>query len=94
MTDTPNGHFLADRYDELRREVLNQGIPCTRGEGLALFLRQGMVNWMGAWFRITPKRKGIEAEKVVNPPKPPLDHKRELTGILSAMVMKSLAGNF
>ncbi len=91
MSTPPDGCFLSDRYDELRREVLDRGIVRTRGDGLALFLRQGMANWMRAWLCFTPQRKGVE--KIVDPPKPPLDHKRELVEILSAMVMKSVAGN-
>jgi hypothetical protein len=86
---TPDADFLTDRYNELRRKVLDQEIPCTGGEGLALFLRRGMVHWMNAWRDMTPREK---KENIAPPSEPPAAHQRELVEILSAMVMKSVAG--
>lgn len=36
------------RYEQLREQALEEGCG-GRGWGLTLFLRRGMVAWMGAW---------------------------------------------
>ncbi|MBI5787681.1 MAG: hypothetical protein HZA78_02345 [Candidatus Schekmanbacteria bacterium] len=86
MTAAPDGRYLADRYDDLRRGVLNRGI-CASGCGLTLFLRQGMANWMRAWSSLAPLPKP-PATAMAAPQGRLFDSKPELVRILSTMVMK------
>lgn len=47
--------MLTERYEELRSFALGeptQVIP----KGLALFLRQGMPGWIGAWSHLLPAK--------------------------------------
>ncbi len=42
---------LLARYEELRRQALQPAGAMRRGEGLALFMRRGMKEWLQAWSR-------------------------------------------
>jgi hypothetical protein len=83
--------ILAERYDELRREVLKEALPCARGQGLTLFLTQGMADWVRAWLCFAPAQKRPNSE-VAASEGPPSEHKQELVRILSAMLIKNFQG--
>lgn len=40
---------MVERYEDLRCQVLGEGMGRGGNAGLALFVRQGMAGWMRAW---------------------------------------------
>jgi len=81
------GADVAERYEELRRQVLS---PNGRGggEGLALFLRQGMNGWIIAWLRCrTPGAIKVPAPSCVTEELIPRELCAAVVPILTAMAL-------
>ena len=52
------------QYESLRSQVLNrQGDFPERDLGLALFIRRGMLAWMGVWHRCMPADSNRQKRK-------------------------------
>ena len=79
---------VVDRYEEMRGQVLRPEGRGSGGQGLTLFLRQGMKGWMDAWSRC----------RVAGPPKAPIqsslvdgvvpwDLRAEVVAILAGMAL-------
>ena len=49
------GHSLVDGYEALRAQVLGVSPPGLRGQGLSLFMHNGMAAWMEAWSCRVPE---------------------------------------
>lgn len=87
-----NYNFLEDRYDELRREILN-GNPLA-GLGLSIILRKGLVNWTQAWLFCMQPKKNSERPDIQNKKSISLNKKQELLQILSTMVQIHCENNY
>jgi hypothetical protein len=76
----------ADRYEALRRHVIEpHDVPAAR-EGLAVLLRQGVVAWMKAWSRLpAPGVRTVQNECE----KPPLPDgaSAEVVRVIAAMAL-------
>lgn len=46
VTTVPDGHVLAERYEALRRQIVETDLCNTGVRGLALLMRQGTAAWM------------------------------------------------
>jgi len=70
MTDeTLRATLLTKRYEELRAFALGEATGVTPPKGLALFLRQGMPGWIGAWSHLVsagPIRSSSPAESILD----------------------------
>ncbi len=75
---------LAERYEELRAQVLD--MKGGRGLGLALFLGRGMAAWMEAWASCVPEGQSTER------PTPPASSGGSLPEGLRGEVALVLAG--
>jgi len=76
---------LAAQYEQLRSDALHS--PGSRGYGLVLFLRQGMLPWMRAASRCTSERQPRSslpprAETIL-----PLEVRNQITIVLAAMIV-------
>lgn len=74
-------------YEQMRGTVMD---PLSNGlvtlQGLALFLRQGMAAWMGAWSTSAPAQ---EPDRAAPPTPPPLPQsiQAQLAMILAGMIL-------
>lgn len=78
---------LVLRYEGLRAQVLSQSSGLTRGLGMALLMRQGLLAWMKAWSHGTPAvgqpaHDPSPTEKVI-----PLDLRANLALVLAGMAL-------
>ena len=79
---------VVDRYEELRGQVLNPVGRGSGGQGLTLFLRQGMKAWMDAWLRCRiagPTKAPIKSSLVEGIV--PWDQRAEVVAILAGMAL-------
>lgn len=79
---------MVERYEDLRRQVLGQKDPDHRGQGLRLFLGQGMKAWMNTWLCCLPAgptRMPQEFDAAVAVV--PWDLRGEVAAILAGMAM-------
>lgn len=79
---------MVKRYEDLRRQVLSQNSAGQGGQGLVLFLRQGMKAWMDAWISCliaAPTRAPIESHALGSVV--PWDLRGEMTAILAGMAL-------
>ena len=87
LRGTPRNDGLISRYEELRQQALGRPRGILRGQGLALLMRSGIRGWMQAWAQCgvqvpaPPKQRLAEEESF------PLELHREVTLILTAMVL-------
>jgi len=59
-----NKDNLNTLYEELRQEALYTSVKChTRSQGLALFIRKGMIAWMEAWTNCTSSLLSVKKEE-------------------------------
>ena len=78
---------LRARYEELRRQILQQDEGGRRGEGLALFVRRGMKEWISAWSQCTvsntkKRQEQTSHEEMIFP-----DVRSDIVMILTGMVL-------
>lgn len=78
---------LADRYEELRRQVLDESWKINRGPGLALLIQQGMKPWMDAWSVCPAALTPASAQPVPCKPVIASDSRGEMVMILVAMAL-------
>lgn len=79
---------MFERYEDLRRQVLGHKDPDHRGQGLMLFLSQGMKAWMNTWLCCLPAgptRMPQECDPTISVV--PWDLRGEVAAILAGMVM-------
>lgn len=79
---------MVERYEDLRRQVLGQKDPDHRGQGLMLFLSQGMKAWMNTWLCCLPAgptRMPKESDSTISVV--PWDLRGEVAAILAGMAM-------
>lgn len=76
-------------YEDLRRQALDPADLVHRGSGLALFVRQGMKNWMEALSRHIPSVPAKPRIKTGLEQASPLRDSRELVSILASMALGS-----
>jgi hypothetical protein len=74
-------------YEGLRAQVLSQSAELSRGLGIVLLMRQGLLAWMKAWSHCTPPvgrptQDPSPTEKVI-----PLDLRANLALILAEMAL-------
>jgi hypothetical protein len=74
-------------YEGLRAQVLSPSAELSRGLGIALLMRQGLLAWMKAWSDCTPPvgrpaQDPCPTEKVI-----PLDLRANLALILAGMAL-------
>ena len=59
-----NEDNLHTLYEELRQEALYTSVKCyRRSQGLALFIRKGMVVWIQAWTNCTSSLLPVKKEE-------------------------------
>lgn len=59
-----NKDNLNTLYEELRQEALYTSVKCyRRSQGLALFIRKGMVVWIQAWTNCTSSLLSVKKEE-------------------------------
>ena len=76
----------AARYEQLRRDALNQGSGVPSGIGLAVFLRQGLRAWMRACSRVvTPSVSQFAQPAPVS--SMPFDVRTQTVLILAGMLL-------
>jgi hypothetical protein len=82
--------FLAERYDDLRDEVLNNPTPSAHGFGLAIIFTQGLVPWMRAWNSSVPLNPSKNSRPL---PKRdlPCNQKHEIIQLVANMVMNRIS---
>ena len=83
----PAGDLL-ERYEDLRRQVLSQKGVGHGGQGLVLFLRQGMKAWLDAWsccFIARPTRAPMESNAMGSVV--PWNLRDEVAAILAGMAL-------
>jgi hypothetical protein len=76
---------LLARYEELRRQALQPAGAMRRGQGLALFMRRGMKEWLQAWSRCmvsNAKRDKEHREEMIC-----ADVRTDVVMIMAAMVL-------
>jgi len=77
---------LAARYEQLRSDALS--CSAGRGQGLVLFLRQGMLAWMRAWSgcSVSPEPRSSPPPRTdsILPP----DVRGQMTTVLAAMILE------
>ena len=76
---------LIAHYEQLRGDVLRRGIP---GRGLALFLRQGMMAWIGAWTECATDLSRPSPSPLAAPL--PTEVRSQLTLILASMLTRPI----
>jgi hypothetical protein len=54
MKDNIPKDVLIKSYEDLRDFMVGHKVTLVPPRGLALFLRQGMPGWIGAWSRLEP----------------------------------------
>lgn len=82
---TPKDREIEQRYEELRREILEDGRG--RGPGLAIFLRQGMACWLRELVKWTGD--ALSRHRQVGPPTAPIPSstKDEFVHVLTGMIL-------
>jgi hypothetical protein len=81
---------LALHYEDLRLSFTS----LNRGQGLALFLSQGMAAWIDAWFKVTSCTVQLSHSQA--PSTPPLgsdEVRDELANLLATMAIHVRQGN-
>ena len=59
-----NKDNLDTLYEELRQEALYTSVKCyRRSQGLALFIRKGMIAWIEAWTNCTSSLLSVKKEE-------------------------------
>jgi len=58
-----NKDNLNTLYEELRQEALYTVKYCRRSQGLALFIRKGMIAWIEAWTNCTSSLLPVKKEE-------------------------------
>jgi len=86
MTDVQQ-HKLDERYDDLRRQVLDHPPLSVPGRGLAIILNRGLTHWMEAWTSLPPPKNITEQSQTTRKDEIPRDHERKLVRIMAAMVL-------
>lgn len=78
---------ISARYEDLREGVITNGR--LQGEGIIVFLRQGMIGWIEAWLNWVPPVHTIKEKDYCQFSEPNLsiDLRRQMTVALSNMVM-------
>lgn len=83
----PDGQYVLEQYETLRREALASAPGAPRGQGLALFLTRGMPAWLTALAALTPAPRRRD-DAPGEPPAPFLPTLRaDLTSVLAGMVL-------
>ena len=86
--------ILIKRYEELRGQVLNNGIlhydEGVKNKGYVLFLRHGMAGWLKAWF-LCKELEPASPEEKLRPVNNPItdDMKYQAIIILANMALYS-----
>jgi hypothetical protein len=79
----------AARYEDLRRQIVNERRPVSAGWGLALFVRRGAVAWMEGWPRPEELAEaGAGRAQSIEP----AQHGIALPGALQTQIATVLAG--
>jgi len=77
---------MVAQYEQLRCDALSQeALPAT-GLGLALFLRQGMAAWIGAWSEWTKTCEAPSPSVVRIDTELPITIRSQLTFILASLL--------
>ena len=84
-----NKDNLDTLYEELRQEALYTSVKCyRRSQGLALFIRKGMIAWIEAWTNCTSSLLPVKREKGNHLERNlPLDLHTEVAILLSNMAL-------
>lgn len=82
---TPDAKVLVDRYEHLRQEVLSGQIGSPLG--LGVFLRQGMVGWIQLQSSLTATAPPSPVRRRQEPTPLPRNVTREMTRILTELIM-------
>lgn len=79
-----------ERYEDLRRQVLDEQARGRGGLGYALFLRKGMAVWMDAWARCTPQDVQRETSPAGASDLVPPGLRSEMVMVLATMALSHL----
>ena len=87
LRHAPRNDGLISRYEELRQQALGRPSGFARGQGLALLMRSGIAGWMQSWAPCLVKVPAPPKERLDEDESFPLAMHREVTMILTAMVL-------
>lgn len=80
--------ILNTRYEDLRNDVLHSFPEIVKqSQGLALFLRQGMIGWLNAWSKCSPPHVVEDKKEEYAYQGLPVDLRAQVANVLTNMTL-------